>query len=1084
MVKNALVKDIVREIKKSAGRFVSITLLLFLATGFFSGLRATQPDMLITADEYFDSHDMFDIRVMSNLGMTEEDVSAIAALGGVKSAEGMNSVAAIASGNGRDFILSIKPLSQSGMSSPELVSGRMPEAPGECIAEWGFMRGMGLSLGGSFTIGETEKGGEERLAVTTFTIVGTARSPEFITYADRGVTSLGNGRVSAFLYVTHDAFDNEFYTEVNMTVSAAFAEEAYSDEYTELIDAAKDELSALGEIRGDLRRQALVNEATAELDEGRQELADKKAELEDGKKELEDAKAEYESGITELAEGRGKATLEFEDAEKTLASSQRDVTAAKTTLEEGKKTLASEKESGEQKIFTAYAELDTGKAALTEHWAEYYSKKSAFDEGLAAWNALTEEIQVLYPDKKAELDAGAVQLEQALSALTTQQSELDAGYAAAAAGRDELESVIAQKELEIQAGQTELASAQAAIDSGREDLETARADADIEFADAEEKLADAAIKIADAEAELKDGEEKIRDAEIEIVDAQKEIDDIPQAEWFILDRSINPGYTGYSQDADRMGALGRIIPLIFFAVAALVCLTGMTRMVDERRIEIGTFKAMGFSKTAAAIKFILYGSFAAIIGTALGLAFGMGILPRFIFKAYSILYDMPPLKAPVHLDIIVISAAVSLLCTVGATLAACLATLRETPASLMRPRAPKPGQRIFLERIKPLWRSLSFFGKVTARNILRYKKRLIMTIVGIAGCTALIVAGIGIRGSILDVPVKQFEQVFKYHLQVRLASDGSEAELSSLYDALEQDTGVSGYVLTRSVTADFSANSVMYSGEVVVPAETEIFDDFIHLKSSSSKETLIPPDDGVVISQKLSEMLKLKIGDKMTISAGDRYVVTVAGISEQYVFHNVYMSKEYYEKVFARPFVGNIVLINCADDSTETADAVSERLLEESAVSYLAYFKSVAKSFQNSIGSINYVVAIIIAAAAMLAFIVLFNLTNINIMERKRELATVKVLGFYDIEVTWYIVRENIILTVVSTAVGLFAGKYLHNWLVRSVEIDFTMFGRDASALSYILAAALTLVFAAIVNIFGHAKMKKTNMVESLKINE
>ena len=1084
MVKNSIAKDLFREIKKSAGRFVSITLLLFLATGFFSGLRATRPDMLITADKYFDEHNMFDIRVMSNLGLTEEDVAAMSQLGGVESAEGMNSVTAIASRDGRDFILAIKPLSKSGMSTPELISGRMPEAPGECLAEWGFMRGMGLSLGGSFDIGETEKSGEDRLAVTTFTIVGTARSPEFITYAERGVTSLGNGRVSAFLYVTREAFNNDFYTEVSLAVSGADRPEAYSDGYTGLVDSAKDELSALGETRGDLRRQELVKEATDELDDARLEVSEKKAELSDGKKELRDAQTEYENGVTELEEKRLEAEREFKDAEEKLASSQREVTDAKNTIEEGARTLAREKETGEQKIYASYAELDQSKAALAVYWEEYYAGKAELDAGIALWSSLNLLEKALYQDRKTELDALSAQLEQAYSTLTAQQSELDGGYAAAAAGRDEFEAVIAQKEQELQTGQAELLRAQAEIDSGAEALEAARADADREFVDAEKKLADAGLEIADAETELADGEKKLREAELEIEDAQKEIDDIPQAEWFVLDRSISPGYTGYSQDADRVGALAQTIPIIFFAVSALVCLTGMTRMVEDRRVEIGTFKAMGFSKAAAAVKFILYGAFAAVTGTILGLGFGMGILPRFIFKAYSMLYDMPPLVAPVHWEIIIVSAAVSLLCTVGATLAACLTTLRETPASLMRPRAPKPGQRVFLEYITPFWRRLSFLGKVTARNLLRYKKRLIMTIVGIAGCTALIVAGIGTRGSILDIPIKQFEDVYKYHLQVSLVSGESKESLSGLYDTLEGDLGVSDYIITRFVSADFSANSAMYSGEVIIPEVTVNFDDFIHLKSSNSRKTLVPSENGVIISQKLSEMLKLKIGDEMTISTGNRYVVTIAGISEQYVFHNAYMSREYYEQVFAKPFEGNTVLINCADNSVETSDAVSRRLLTESAVSYLAYFKSIANLFQDAVSSINYVVAIVIGAAAMLAFIVLFNLTSINIMERKRELATVKVLGFYDMEVTWYIVRENIILTVVSTAVGLFAGKYLHNWLVRSVEIDMTMFGRKASALSYILAASLTLIFAAAVNFFGHAKMKRISMVESLKINE
>jgi putative ABC transport system permease protein len=1240
--KSAVAKDIFREIIRTKGRFISITLLVMLAVGFYCGLRQTKPDMLATADAYFDARHVFDIRVQSTLGMSKDDLSAIADLNGVEAVRGEIKIDAIVPANGRDYVVSLQTGETRNINEIELMEGRLPETNSECAVEDEFLVITGLALGDSFPISEVAEGMEDALLVRELTIVGKIRSAVYINKVTRGATKLGDGRLSSYMIIDPSAVDLDYYTEADILVSGAARERAYSDAYTEVVSPVTDDLENLATVRAPLRRIELVAEPEEKLRDARQKLEDGKSELEqgkadladaeqklrdareeledgkleladgrkeyedglkeyedglkeyedgckeyedgvkeyedglkeyedglkeyeygrkkyeDGRKEYEDGLKEYEDGLREYEDGRKK----YEDGLRAYEAGRRDYENGLSEYEEGRKTYEAGAAQAEKELEDARQKLSESEQLWNDGDAALRVQEAAYLEGLAQWEALPDEIQAMLPEQKAQLEAAAAQLAAVRLELDAARLEIDSGWeiyyreeestktslniakqeldaaqqelidAENKLKSSELELIDAEQKLtdseqELKDAKQELDDAeQELIDAERElsdneqklvdaeqELETAKQeleDAEREIKSNEQKLIDAKLELDDAWQELKDGEQelidgekeisdgeqkvadgkvdiedselKIAEAEREIEDGEKEVADVPAGEWYVFDRSDDRGIAGFEDDSDRMGALADIFPIIFFAVAALVCLTSMTRMVEEQRVELGTYKALGYSKVAIAAKFFVYACLCAVIGLALGLAIGVTALPTFIVYAYSVLYDMPPLLMTADMGMLILSAACAFICTVGATTIAALNTLTETPSGLLRPRAPKPGKRILLEYIAPLWRRMSFFAKVSARNIFRYKKRFFMTIVGIGGCTALILTGLGLHDSISDIPNLQFDELFRYDLQAVLESDTTDAQLSSILAAASRDVNVEGYANIDSIGADFSkGKSLSYDGTVIVPEDPASLSNFIQLGHRLDDAPVVLPETGAVVTEKLAELLDLHLGDKLTIFHDGYYEVTVADIIENYVFHYIYLSPSYYESVFREPYKTTSLLIKCVNNDAETAGRVSEALLKESGVQYVSYFRTIADSFIESMGSVNYVIVVIVTAAALLAFIVLYNLSNINILERMRELATIKVLGFYDMEVTWYVFRESVILTLIGIALGLVGGKFLHGWLVTTVEMDFTMFGRSAGNLSYLWSALMTVAFAIVVNIIGHLQMKKINMIESLK---
>ena len=746
----------------------------------------------------------------------------------------------------------------------------------------------------------------------------------------------------------------------------------------------------------------------------------------------------------------------------------------------------SQAQSGLANLQAQVAQIPADGAAVIASYQTLLASRRELDDG---WDE--------YYDGMAQLRAAKRELDDAKAVLDETEEELADGWTELEDARRQLEDAYQ----ELQDGEQELADGRAELDDGWQDyydglqeLEDARQTLAEETADAQAELSDARAELNDGEtaytdglAEYEDGkaeaEDKIADARKELEQARRDIEDIEECEWYLLGRNTNTGYVSYSMDADRMGNLASVFPLIFFLVAALVCLTTMTRMVEEQRVTIGGLKALGYSKGIIAVKYVGYGFLASTVGALLGLAVGLTLLPWIICNAWNIIYTLGPIQYGLE----PVTSAVACLAAIGtvtlSALGACFSTLAAVPAQLMRPKAPPAGKRVLLERLPFLWRRLSFNYKITIRNLFRYQRRFWMTVIGIGGCAALIVTAFGLRGSIFDIMDKQFEEIYGYTAQIGLVDKVTPGELREVTQALDEDPLAEGWLVccSASMTAETDAYTVDCTVQVF-PDQASMAP-FIHLRHRTDDEPVTLSDDGVVLTEKLASLLDVQPGDTITLDGDSRVEVRVADVTEHYIQHYVYMTDAYYETVFGTEPRQNLVL---ADYPVEdpAAEDLERELVGLDGVTSLTRMEDTREIYGSSLESVDYAVILIIVCAAALAFVVLYNLTNINITERMRELATLKVLGFYDGELSAYIYRENVILTVFGVAMGMVMGKFLHQWLILTVEIDMLMFGRQLSLSSYAYAVVLTVLFSLLVNLAAHRKLKKLDMVESLKTVE
>ncbi|MFR3995861.1 MAG: FtsX-like permease family protein [Oscillospiraceae bacterium] len=778
---------------------------------------------------------------------------------------------------------------------------------------------------------------------------------------------------------------------------------------------------------------------------------------------LDKMRAQLEGGIAQAQQGLAKIDAGIEECDKVLA--------------------ALEQLPDSEEVAAQRAEIAAQRSALVQQRGEVSAQLSELQSQLAALSTVS----------SGSIAANKQQLDQGRADYESGKQQLSAGYRDLRDGKKELDK--AKKELDeapqkLADARKELADARKELDDGWKEYY----DGEEKYADGEKELADAYRELTDGEKDYREGlreyedgkaeaDEKIADAEEKIADARRKVADIESCEWYLFSRSYNPGYTGYGQDAERMANLASVFPVIFFLVAALVCLTTMTRMVEEQRVQIGSLKAMGYSGLAISRKYLLYGLLPSLTGGMFGLVIGYILFPKMIFTAYQIMYQMPNIELRAYGGISAYSLLAAVACTTIATLWACLATLRETPASLMRPRTPKAGKRVFLEYIKPLWRKMSFTHKVTARNLFRYQKRFWMTVIGIGGCTALIIAGFGMRSSLLFTMSRQYDDLFHYSAQVTLSSNVLPEERQAVEDFLAGDSRVVNDVPCTASSATVITSSYSTTAYVEVMEAGEI-GKVIDLLDCKTGEPITMEDTGVYIDQKLSELLKVSVGDTFFLDGDARGDVTVAGIYEHYTGHFIYMTPSYYEQTLHADSEPNAYLMNFTSDDTDTCNAIFEKLLSMNGVVTTSRMRDTQDTYMHSMERVDFVVVIIILAAAALAMVVLFNLSNINITERQRELATIKLLGFYDKEVSAYVYRENIVLTVFGILMGCFMGHWLHIYLVRSTEIDLMMFGRQTAPSAYVYAAILTMLFSVLVNVLAHFKMKKIDMVESLKSAE
>ncbi len=714
--------------------------------------------------------------------------------------------------------------------------------------------------------------------------------------------------------------------------------------------------------------------------------------------------------------------------------------------------------------FTAAQILVSGAATLDAYGTAYDDKIDDAVESLEAeaGERAALRYQALHDDPMTELEAAQTELDDA-------RLEAEEAFA-------ESEQQLSDARTDLDEGWDGLEQAKSALALGLmtqtqiDELEETLEDGEEQYAEGLEALAEARETAA----------EEFSDAQEELDENRELLEDLEPAEVYVLDRDSNYGFVSYDQNATRMENLARVFPLIFFLVAALVSLTTMTRMVEEERTQIGAVKAMGYDTAAIAWKFLTYGALAALAGSILGSAIGTTFIPWVIFTSYGIMYRLPALHLTVHWGLCLASGLTGIGCTALATAWAVLSTARQTPAALLRPKAPRAGKRILLERIGPLWRRMRFSLKVSARNLFRYKKRLWMTVIGVAGCTALLIAGLGLRSSIFGIIDIQYGELYHYNIQLTLDGGTEDAE-ARVEQALENSGNLRSLAPVRTRSVTFRKGGVSVDGYVSATDRPEDVTEQILFRDMKTKEPVPYPAAGVMLDEKLAEQLSVGPGDTITIDAGTPKEVPVTAVTEHYVYHYAYMTAADYEALTGEAYTPNEYLITVEDDSTEAVSALCETLLTLDGVRGATNLPAMAKAFRDSIDAVDAAVMVIVLSAAALAFVVLYNLTNINIAERMRELATIKVLGFYDGEVAMYVYRENLVLTVLGILLGQPCGKLLTTWLVRTIEMDVVMFGRDARPGNYVLSILLSLAFAALVNFVMFFRLRKIDMVQSLK---
>jgi len=992
-MKNRIITNSFRTIKKSLSRFIPLFVMSFLGSLVLAGLQATNPDMLITLDNFLDKHNVYDIKIISTGGLTSDDIEALEKLDGIKNVEASYSIDKIIEDTSDDIILNITSLPKN-INTLTLKSGKLPENNSEIVVEENFLKKTSYDIGSTIFIED------EALNNTSYTIVGTVKSGLYFNNdeieQDRGTTTIGSGTINYYSYVLDESFNQDYYNYIYLTVDDGIEEITSKDKYLNLIENA---ISKLDELKG-TREQARLDEIK--------------------KKAIDEIKKEEEKMYQEFS----AKEIDFENARKSLVEAKNNLDLLSENLITYKNTLDNNKYQLEnarkdyQNALSSYnineSDIETNINLLTNNILTLENTLKQLDSGSNEYN--------LYQNELQNLNATLNNLNiLKITRETLLKNEND--YNIAISNYYELEK-------SYQKGLNEYNNGLTNYNNGLSEYNKAK-----------------------------------NDAITNINDAYLQIENIEKPLWYIQDRMDHQTYLDYIEDITSLNNLSKVFPLIFFAVAILVSLISMNRMVEEERVEIGTLKSLGFSNKYIMLKYLLFSSIATIFGGLLGGFVGILTLPAIIASIYGMLFNVPNFYVGLNLEKIMLGLIIALVCICGTTIFTVLKVVREKPSDLMRPKAPKSGKRIFLERITWFWKKISFSNKVTIRNLFRYKKRGLVTIIGISGCSALLLCGFGIRDGIVDIANMQFKETFTYDALVYVDDFNDSNILTSEF--------ISEFVETENKNVkqgNISANLFVI--------ENSDMSKILNLVDKNDKPLNLEPGK-VIITDKFADLNNLKVGDKVNLIDDNNktYSYEVSGIAKNYLMHYIYVDKETYMK--ENEYKTNVVYLNLNDLAKEKE--LKSNLLTHDEVLSVSFIPDLLKSTDNMLLSLNKVILIIIFLASSLSFVVLYNLSNINISERKREISTLKVLGFHDREVDRYITKENIIFTIFGIIIGFFLGYYLTRMVITTVEMEKARFIHDISLNSYLYTAIITIIFTLIVDFVTHFNLKKIDMIASLK---
>lgn len=1134
MKKTALLKSSIREIKQSPARFFSILGIIFLGVAFFVGISATGPDMIQSADDYYKKQQLSDVAIYSSLGFSKEDQTYL---------ENQKNLETIAPQYVTDIQLADKnevvrfySLTDT-LNQPTVDSGKLPKND-EIVLD--IRAKEHYKIGDIFKIQESDDS-EKNLKKYEFKVVGFVTSPEFIDNAKRGNTNVGNGAIDYFALLPEAIFQMDAYARMLVSFKNVRSTTAYSETYEAQMDKNQDRLDQWLEPRKEARLSEIKETANRELVKNRKKIQEGEEQLAKAEKELKQAKEKLDQGQRELAVARqtyndkiAAAKAEIQLREQQIAEGEREVATNERTLTDAQREV--DRQAGSLDAYeTQLSQLETQRQQLEATLYQLQTAQQTFreietltaqvntvpeEELVQVLNDIKMNLQLLLTQLPAENDWKSTiqQLLDELSpeTLITLVQDIQGLGGMIDAQIATIEDNLAQMSTgmnDITQGQAQIQAGQRQLDDGKQQIEQAKQQLDEgkrQLAEGKQTLAieeeRGANQLQAAEKEWQTGKQqyedglaeftkqketelpKLKEAIAKLAKEQKRIDELKPAAFTVVDRESNPGYAEYEQNANRISSIATVFPTIFFLIAALVSLTTMGRMIEEKRVEIGTLKALGYKNGEISQKFLLYSLSAGLLGSLLGLAVGFYLFPTIIISAYGQLYNIKEFVTPWYVGYSSIGIVVALVCTVGISLVALRVDLFSSPAALLRPKAPKAGKRILLEYFTPLWKRMSFIQKVTMRNLFRYKSRMFMTIFGIAGCTAMILTGFGLRDSISDVVPIQFSKIWHYQGIVSFKEQPAKTAYQTYLDELAKFDDYQTHLAIGSETfTTEQKGTASQDVTVYVPENVTELPDFVLFNDRQTKEVSYLTDEGAIINEKLAGLFHLSVGETLTLKNADNqtFDVKISAIVENYVGHFAYLTPQTFKKIFDKEPIYNTDLVVFKGDRTKAQEKqIAEKLMAQDEIINVSFLSDSSTALDETTGTLTIVVWVLIISAGLLAFIVLYNLNNINISERIRELSTIKVLGFYDKEVTMYIYRENIFLTFFGVLVGLAMGILLHSYVLQTVEMDMLMFSPTIHPVSYVYASCITIFFTLVVGIVMYLKLKKVDMIEALKSNE
>lgn len=1064
-MKNKILKHSLGKIKNNYKRFISLLCIAFLGVGFYSSIQITAPEIVATLDDYYDKNNVYDIRVMSTLGLTKEDIEEINKIDAVEKSVGLYSEDVYLDFEEEQLVAKIYGYNEN-INDIVVLEGNLPQNINECVIEKSMAEGKGLEINDNVKIIEEGSEDDKNFTTNEFKIVGIVQSPLYI-LRDKGTTTLGSGSIDYYMYVNEENIDSDIYTEIAINVHNAKEQITDSNEYNKLIANVTDKLELIKEERQNDRYNEIIEEATQKLNDAENEFNTEKADAEskikeaeskiqDAKNEIANGKSQIRTAQKELSNQRINANTEFANAEKQI-------------------------QEGEEKLNTAQEEFNVNKTKYEEELEKANQGIAQIDLGITSIEIKINELNQSKETCQDEIILA--QIESAINECNKQKEELQTQ-------KDTIQSKLNLANEQLTTGQEEIDKSRKELENSKIQLSTSKQEAETKFKEAETKIANSIKDIENAKIELQNGETeleqnktefdtKIAEAEEELNNVREEINDIEKGKWYIMDRTDDSGYNEVIGASESITNIGKVFPLLFYIIAIFIGLISMMRMVEEDRVENGTLKALGYSSTAITMKYIIYSLLATVIGGLLGILVLNNSIPRVIWTAYqNMLFDVPGFTTLFDFESCLIGLIAGIICICGCSIYVSYKNLRDKPSNLMRPKAPKVGKRVFLEKINFIWKRVKFSNKITIRNIFRYKSRVLATIIGIAGCTALTLTGFGLRDSVQGIVANQYNNVFHYDKLIAL-NTYNETLVQDFKELDEIENLSPVYMGTISLKNENNEKET----KLVVPGDEQTFYKAISLRDINNEYSELKlEDDEIVITKKAADALKIKAGDNVTIKLDndEEYSIKVKAIVENYITQYSYLNKPTYEKLFGE-YDTNALMLNLKEINEIEEKEFNEKIISNDDVASIITSQDTIDFVNNMISGLDTIIIIFIVAAASLAFVVLYNLSNINISERKREIATLKVLGFHHKEVDNYITKENIIFTIIGIAIGLFLGKFLCSYLIYTCETDDLIFPKIISIQSYIFAGLITVGFTVITNIFTHFKLKKIDMIESLK---